>query len=145
MKGEAFPGLFVLQQMMSYECSSVTDFAFAGIGEATKVWVIDHIRHYMECAGCANSGHDFNYAEIVSRRRRAHKLAIEEEEDAPLQGSEGAKNGVLESEVKNDEIWREGPYGRRWLAGNFGKPDGYFRMSYTEDYEDGNKENNCTG
>ncbi len=68
----------------------------------------------MEVGKCGHFDYKFDYAATVSRRRRAHKIAADQEINASLQfGAVDEDTPLLDVEMANDELWRKGPYGKR--------------------------------
>lgn len=117
----------------------------AGICDRTKKWVVEHIKHYMDVSNCGPFDFNFNYAEIVSRRRRAHQAAVDKEINAPLvEGAVDVDSPLLDAEMANDEMWRKGPYGRRWLAGDYSNPCAFYSLASLSNLEGVGKENLVT-
>jgi hypothetical protein len=99
----------------------------------------------MEVSNCGHFDYNFNYAEIVSRRRRAHQAAADQEINAPIQaGAVNVDSPLLDAEMANDEMWRNGPYGRRWLAGDYSNPCVFFSLASLTNLAGVGKENLVT-
>ena len=99
----------------------------------------------MEVSKCEHFDYKIDYAATVSRRRWAHKIAADQEINDPLKfGAVDEDTPLLDVEMANDELWRKGTYGKRWLAGDYSNPGVFYSLDSLNNMEGEGKENGST-